>query len=65
MTGRRACARTCTNPERSARRMMPSQIANVPTSGRAMDMTADFRAVECPLGDGGEMAVVLAEDDRE
>ena len=40
ISGRSPLASTCTKPERSAKRMMPSQTAMVPTKGRAMVITA-------------------------
>ena len=49
ITGRNARASTCTRPERSARRMIPSHTASVPTSGSAMDMTAVFAPSKAPL----------------
>ena len=53
MSGRRARAKACMSPDLSARRMMPSQRAMTPASGRAMVMTAvlaDSKAASVTAG---------------
>ncbi len=47
-SGRNPRANRLTSPDRSAMRMMPSQSAMMPASGRAMSSTANF-AISSPL----------------
>ena len=51
--GRTALARMLTRPDFSASRMMPSQRAIIPASGRARFITADLQASKAPFVSSG------------
>ena len=57
ISGRSARARICTKPDRSASRMIPSQIAITPMSGSAIFITAIFAVSKAPVVICGSLPV--------